>query len=239
MNRILLSIILWLAPLCSLRAQILRPILTGPIPASGGGSWAFVQSKTNRGTSPQTVSFNGNPITGNTIVVAVSTESASAHVSTMTGTGGNTYTNASPACVGLASNTDEIWYAKNITGGAITITVTATSAVPINVYILEYSGLSKTAPFDAVGTCTGNTGMSNPASINVTTTASGDLLFGWITSISGAPTAGSGFTVRDSGVFNNYNVDEDMTAGSVGVNAVTFATPGLSFTTLSAVAFKL
>lgn len=89
------------------------------------------------------------------------------------------------------------WYAKNIAGGADTVTVTASASVA-DIYCggAEFSGLSTTAPLDQHPAFAVNTTTSSA----VTTTQANEVLIGITAGGNGglAPTAGTGYTLGGS-----------------------------------------
>ena len=184
----------------------------------------FVQANTGPSTvqsSNASVSVNYvNPQTaGNLNIVAVGWTDTTSAISSVTDTGGNTYTRA----VGpTASNGQQqsIYYAKNIAGGANTNTVTVTfnqvAAYP-DVRILEYKGLDTTSPLD-VTAAAGGSG-TNASSGSATTTSANELIFGAGTTAGVFSAPGSGFTTRMINIFGN--IAEDEVVSSTGSYAAT------------------
>lgn len=123
--------------------------------ATAPPSIALVQSGRSHGQSVvSTITLN--PTTsGNLLVVGVDQDSDSSGavlgITDDAPNGPNTYVSANarssdPSC----TDTAEIWYAMGIRPGATTVTVTMTSSLLHEVWVAEFSGLSKTAPLDKV-----------------------------------------------------------------------------------------
>lgn len=110
------------------------------------------------------------------VVLAEAQQNTSETISTITD-GGDTFT----LCTGSAITTTqgglpfrlETWYAKNIAGGATTVTVTYSGAVYSQIYVYEFSGASTTAPFVSASTVDTT---AVPVSPNITPTVSGSAL---------------------------------------------------------------
>ncbi len=101
---------------------------------------SFVQANGNRTDGSQ---YNSTPFVdlpntaGNLIVLAAVWDNPSATVLSVTDTVGNVYTSAT----GTVLDAAQIFYAKNIKGGANTVTVKLSAAASaFDVYIHEYSG---------------------------------------------------------------------------------------------------
>jgi len=125
-----------------------------------------------------------------------------------------------------------VYYAKNIKGGADTVTVSlALSAASIELYLTEYSGIDRTSPIDAQA---GSSGGAGPVSSgNAATTHAGDVIYGFCEA-DWACTVGSGFAARSTYV---SNLTEDKTAGSAGSYAAAGSANG--GWTMQMVALKL
>jgi hypothetical protein len=109
-----------------------------------------------------------------------------------------------------------VYYAKNIKGGADTVTLqlSANSAY-LELYLSEYTGVDPTNPIDAQAGASGNAGPVSSG--NAATTATGDLIYGYCVG-DGACTAGPGFSPRSN--FHS-NLIEDQLAGKAGSYAAT------------------
>jgi hypothetical protein len=113
-------------------------------------------------------------------------------------------------------NNSAVYFAKNIKGGADTVTFTLSANVAlIQVYLTEYSGVDQTNPIDAQAGASGNAGVVSSG--NATTKVAGDLIYGFCWG-DGACTAGSGFAARSTAA---SNLVEDTTASNPGSYAAT------------------
>jgi glucose/arabinose dehydrogenase/chitodextrinase len=196
---------------------------------------AFVQTRAVEITSGtvNNVAFT-NPNTAGNLIVAYVVWSNSATV-TMTDTRGNTYTAAqAPTSWNGTSWRAQVFYAKNIAGGANTVRATFSSSINTFgiLYVHEYSGLDRTNPLDVSKSAVG-TG-SAMSTGNATTTNANDLIFGAGASSSKVTAAGSGLATRST-AFGNRTMDRVVTtAGSYAVTA----TQNSNAWVLQLVAFK-
>ncbi len=146
-----------------------------------------------------TLAFNSNNTAGNWIGVCVRA-GHSGQIFTVTDSQGNTYRRAAQYNVTVDTpngHTLGIFYAENIAGGANAITVSDTISGTMRIAIVEYSGVAATNSLDVFAVAQGN-GVS-PNSGNATTTSSGELLLGAISSAYSASfTAGNGFAIEGS-----------------------------------------
>src|SRR5262249_48947031 len=113
----------------------------------------------------------------------------------------------------------QVFYAKNVVGGANTVTATfGTSISQFGIlYIHEYSGIDKANPLDATSSAVGSTAAIDSGS--ATTTNANDLIFGAGASLHTVTQAGSGFTTRST-AFDNRTEDKRVTtAGSYNATA--------------------
>jgi hypothetical protein len=121
---------------------------------SGEPPITLVQSGQNARDNGTTVSVTiAATSAGNLLVVGVSQDqTAGAQVASVHDDapgGGNTYVSANERSVdGAASDSAEIWYAKNVVPGAQTITVTMSVSTSIEAWVAEFSGLSDVSPLD-------------------------------------------------------------------------------------------
>ena len=173
-----------------------------------------------------TLAFNSNNTAGNWIGVCVRA-GHSGQIFTVTDSQGNTYRRAAQYNVTVDTpngHTLGIFYAENIAGGANAITVSDTISGTMRIAIVEYSGVAATNSLDVFAVAQGN-GVS-PNSGNATTTSSGELLLGAISSAYSASfTAGNGFAIEGSvpAAPNTKLIAEDriqMAAGTVSAGAV-------------------
>ena len=134
----------------------------------------------------------------------------------VTDTQGNVFTTVGNQLTTPGGARSRVYYAKNIKGGADTVTVTLSgNSSWLELYLSEYTGADQTNPID------GQAGASGPAgavsSGNGTTTAGGDMIFGYCVA-DYACTAGTGFTTRSN---FNHNLIEDEMGGAAGTYAAT------------------
>ena len=165
------------------------------------------------------LAFSSANTAGNLIVVYLTwTNTNSVSV---TDTRGNVYTNVGTRTTwGASSNeSSQVFYAKNIAGGANTVRATFATAITswADMYIHEYSGIDKADPVDVSAVDKGTTAAMNSGS--ATTTNANDLIFGAGASSSNVNQAGTGFTSRSSS-FGNRTEDKNVTsAGAYSATA--------------------
>lgn len=164
------------------------------------------KSQSGFGFTTASVAFIGAVAAGNLIALMVGTDGAAAHP-TPTDTLGNTYTQVFAAGpFGGSSLRLSMWYAKNIAGGACTVSVAygGTQFGHASMTVHELSGLDKVAPLDKFSSATGTS--TAPASGSVTTVESLEYLFGgWTMGGAGTPSAGVGWTAQESDVSSGAN----------------------------------
>jgi hypothetical protein len=198
-------------------ALLLITAVAGPARAA---SIAFVQYNT---ATPQTaqatvkVIYTAAQTLGNLNVVFVGWDDATATVSSVTDTAGNTYSLAANPVVQSGNASQVVYYAKNIFGaaaGANTVTVTFSVAANYpDVRIAEYSGLDTVSPLDvSAGAQATNTSTSNSGS--VTTTSANDLLVGGNYVASETTQAGTNYTSR--GINQDSDILEDRIVTATG-----------------------
>ena len=196
---------------------------------------AFVQqnAKEIQAVASGTLSLGSSTTGGNLLVVGLYYASSVSVLSVMDSQG-NPYspvgTEVSPPSGAFRSS---LYYAKNIVGGFNTVTVTlsgVSAAVPLGIYLDEYSGVDRSAPLDASAQRTGSA--ASVTSGTLTTSAAGDLVAGYCIAESRC-SLGTGFTARSSFA---GNLIEDRTATSAGsYSAVATSDSGW---TMTAAAFK-
>ena len=196
-------------------------------------SFAQQNAKSFQSTATAGVNFNSATVAGDLIVVGVYFGKPSS-IASVTDSQGNTYTQIGSVVVapgGMQSTA--LFYAKNIFGGAETVTVSL-NGVPqfpgLAIYIFEYKGINRVDPLDGNAQAAGTSSLASSG--NITTTVAGDLLFGFCVSDSSC-TAGSGFIARSR--FEN-NLGEDETLSNPGSYSAT-ATSNAGWT-MQAAAFK-
>lgn len=173
------------------------------------------------------VAFPSNVTAGNLICAQSGNDTSSGH---LTSSYSDTLSNTYATVVVSANNTTagqriDASYAKNIAGGACTVTANFSgSTLWRHIHVSEYSGLDTTAPLDqsSGGTGTGTSGSSG----SKTTTTNGQLIYGG--SGNGLNTAGSGFTTLSTG--SSYaNMSEYQIQSSAGSIAATFTGPSSDY----------
>jgi hypothetical protein len=185
---------------------------------------AFVQVAASTPQTSQTsvaTAFPRAELAGDLNVVVIGLDNATSTISSVTDSAGNIYQVAAPL-KRSAANSQAIYYAKNVTPGFNTVTVTLNTATPyVDVRIAEYSGLALTNPLDV--TASGSGSSTAPNSGSATTTSAKELLVGGGTTTGSFRSAGSGYTSR---VITSPDGDilEDRTvsvSGSYGASGTT------------------
>jgi hypothetical protein len=138
-------------------------------------SASFVQAVANAasGTGRSlSLSFPNNTVAGDLIMVGFDF-ATSATVPSVTDSQVNSFTQVGTQLTSPGGARSVVFFAKNIKGGADTVTVnlTANSAY-LEVYLSEYSGVDQTNPIDAQAGASGNAGAVSSG--NATTTVAGD-----------------------------------------------------------------
>ncbi len=168
--------------------------------------------------------FGSSVTAGNLITVVVNIDNSALNtVLSIADTQSNSFVRA----VSQVSTfyTVELWYAKNITGGSDTVTITTASTFSGYIYIQEWHGASLTAPLDASASSNGG----NPS---VTTGLANELLLAGTANGSAAPTC-TGYTAIDTNANVNGGGALSKVAGTAGsYNAV--CTSGFDVTVLAA-----
>ncbi len=196
---------------------------------------SHVQSQAKEITSGtlNSLPFSNSNTAGDLIVVHALWDNASA--ATLTDTAGNTYASAAPA-TRWNNNTwsSQVFYAKNVAGGANTVRATFATAIRSFgiIYVHEYSGIDTANPLDASAAAIGSAKAMSSGS--ATTTNATDLIFGAGASSHTVTAAGSGFTTRLTD-FGNRTEDKVVTAA--GPQSAT-ATQNSSAWVMHMVAFK-
>jgi len=168
-------------------------------------------------------SFSASVTNGDLIVVRVFYNSASRSVSSITDSKSNIYARAVGPTTGtgaMAGYRQEIWYARNVTGGSglnVTATFDASFNAEKSISAHEYSGFDAAAPLDVTAAQTSS--VANASSGAVTTTSPVELIFG-AALFSGCGSPGSGFSGRSS---LGCNVTEDRSVTTSGSYAAAFA----------------
>jgi hypothetical protein len=132
-------------------------------------------------------------------------------LSSITDSQGNTLTEVGTELTSPGGVRSRLYYAKNIAGGADSVTVNlSTSSNYLETYLAEYSGLDRTSPVDSQAGASGGAGAVSSG--NATTAVAGELIVGYCVADDNC-TSGSGFNTVSA---NNGNILESMTAGSAG-----------------------
>jgi hypothetical protein len=161
--------------------------------------------------------------TGNLIVVAI-TQFQNA-LTSISDNLGNTYIEATASRhANSSSDYVQLYYAKNISGGAATITINFAGTTDSNIGVYEYSGLNSTSPLDQVTSGTGSG--SSPNGGVLYTTLDNELYF--VVGVddyglNNAPTPGSGYTLehhQDDSTNHErfYTQDKITNQGSINTN---------------------
>jgi PKD repeat protein len=163
---------------------------------SGTPPVALVQkaSSITTGAASINTAFPSGVTSGDLIAVGVSGW-PNAGTITVTDSLANVYTRAASVQLTSGNSFTALFYAKNIKGGADTVTVAgAASGTQLSMVIAEFSGLDPVSPLDASA---GASGSGNaPSSGNMTPTTAGDLVIGSNThDATTVTTAGSGFSM--------------------------------------------
>lgn len=187
-------------------------------------SQGFDASNHARKTMP-TLTITG----GSTVIFGAAIYPAGATVSSISDGLGNVYTPAGAGLTGADGVHMQIYYAKNVTGGACTIVVTS-GGLDFQSFCVwavhEVQGLNVVAPLDQAGYNSGNTsGVDAATSGSVTTTAGGEYIFGFCEADGVTPAAGTGFTSRTTigqGSLVLGERSEDLLQSAAGPIAATF-----------------
>jgi subtilisin family serine protease len=199
--------------------------VTIAIPASGG--IALRQWNAVEGTSARSIhtAFLSSNTAGNLIIAFVRMSSTSQTV-TITDSLGNSYARAVSQTQTSDGHQVHIFYAKNIVGGANTVTAafSASNNHPwLAVY--EYSGLSATNPLDQTAHAQGSN--ASPSSgASAMTTNPNELMFsgiGIVNSYAGTTTAGANYALQQQDTGTSRAATETTIATSTAAFTGTFA----------------
>jgi hypothetical protein len=176
----------------------------------------FVQATANKTTSTASASltFAANTQAGDAILLGFNFDHTLS--ATVTDSQGNTYSEVGSQLTTPGGANGRVYYAKNIKGGADTVTVKLSGTSDyLELYLAEYSGVDPNTPIDAQAGATGSS--STVSSGNATTTGSSDVIYGYCVGDSQC-TAGSGFASRSTLV---GNLTEDKVVSGAGSYAAT------------------
>ncbi len=171
-------------------------LVYGPNPQNIQGiTFVQVNAATPQTATPTVpVPYRSSQIAGDLNVVVVGWNDATASISSVTDSAGNTYALAVGPTRGTAM-TQAIYYAKNIRGGSNTVTVAFNQAATSpDVRILEYNDVDPTNPLDVTAAAVGKSNNANSGS--ATTSNANDLLVGANTVYTGNLGPGPAFTLR-------------------------------------------
>jgi chitodextrinase len=168
-----------------------------PTVVLGSATPAFVQERDSQITSGRTVqvAFRSSTTAGNLIVAYVVWDNTGSV--SLADSAGNSYVSAvGPTRWSGSRYSSQIFYAKNIKGGADTLTGSFASRIRSfgTVYVHEYSGLDPTAPLDMKAAATGASGSLNSGS--AATANAVELLFAAGVSAGTVGPPGAGYTAR-------------------------------------------
>ena len=187
------------------------------ITIGAASSAAFVQAVASAASATNSLSlaFPANTLAGDLLLVGFDyTDGVTA--SSVSDSQGNAFTPVGNQLSSPGGGLSQVYYAKNIIGGADTVTVTLSgNSSYLELYLTEYSGIDPTNPIDAQAGAAGNAGPVSSG--NATTTVAGDMIYGYCAA-DWVCTAGSGFATRSN---LNDNLIEDRLAGSAGSYAAT------------------
>jgi hypothetical protein len=167
------------------------------LPAPAGVSLIQHTNRDAGSVTSSSLAFTSNNVAGNWIAVAIRAWQAGPTL-TVTDIRSNTYRSAIRFNETVDGMTLAVFYAENIAGGPNTVTVSGVqSGGTLRFAILEYAGVATVNSLDVTAASQGTT--STPTSGSATTTSSGDLVIGLVsTANSRTYTAGAGYVIQDS-----------------------------------------
>ena len=185
---------------------------------------AFVQGNDTTGTSASpSLSFTSAVLNHSLLVACAGWGTTTATLNSVTSSPSNTWNSTTDV-----SNSGQVriqcYYAMNVASGTTSVTFNFSASVSWDIAIHEYSGVATTSALDQQNGATGNS--SSPSSGSVTTTAGGELIFGWTANSLGVNTytAGTGFTLRRSDLA--FYASEDQVQGTAGAISATWGQGG-------------
>ena len=196
--------------------------IQSPVAEAASATPTFEQANAQEITSGTTnsVAFTSPTTSGNLIVVYVAWGNTGSV--TLSDTQGNTYLSAQAVTTWGTSTAwrAQVLYAKNIAGGANTVTATFSQSVAGSfgaVYIHEYAGIDKANPLDISKSAKGNgTALSSGSAV---TTNANDLIFGAGATAGTISSTGAGFTTRST-LSGNRTLDKNVsTTGTYNATA--------------------
>jgi hypothetical protein len=186
--------------------------LSVTLAAAAGAQPSYRQSDCQQplngtGTSFQ---FPSPVVGGNLLVVALTVQSLTAQVSSVTDNLGNVYQPAFPMVRGEFNYSHQVWYAQAAHGGSDTVEVTVDEYTQIILYLHEYGGFEGSAVLDATSVATGSGGLMDSGM--VTLSSEPELLFAYAVSIATVDQPPPGFTQRET-CSNDMDADRVVLAG--------------------------
>ncbi len=204
--------------------------LVGPAYLQGGSA----TPQTNQ--TAVAVTLQSPQSAGDLLVVFAGWNDATATVSSVTDSVGDVFSLAVGPTKRTTVLSQSIYYAKNIAGGANTVTVRFSRAAKfVDLRVLEYAGLDPVAPFDSAAAASGSSGLADTGLL--TTHAANDLLVAGDMVMTGSPAAGSGYTSRLITTPDD-DIAEDRVAGAAGTYNATAPVVGPNGWVIQVAAFK-
>jgi Protein of unknown function (DUF4038)/Putative collagen-binding domain of a collagenase len=194
----------------------------GPAPIAAESAFArFVQVSDAVPQSPLSVVSVAYPLpqtAGDTNILAIGWNDATSTIESVTDTAGNAYKVAAPMARGDGVS-QAIYFAPGIAGGANSVTVTFSAAVPFaDIRIAEYAGLHATEPFDTSASTAGNSADADSGAVVIST--DNELIVGAGITTGAFTAAGAQFTVRTITKPDN-DILEDRVVSAAGTYAAT------------------
>lgn len=178
---------------------------------------AFVQGAAATPQTNQTAvsaTFRSPQSAGNLLVVFAGWNDTAAAVTSVSDSRGDVFSLAIGPTKLTTVLSQSIYYAKNIAGGANSVTVHFSRAAKfVDIRILEYAGVDASAPFESAAAGRGSSGTAMTTAL--TTHSAGDLLVAGDMVLTGTPRAGSGYNaelITDP----DGDIAEDRVAGAPG-----------------------
>jgi hypothetical protein len=160
----------------------MRTLLAFLLTISAQAAPTIVGSAVNHfNTGGSSLSDTRTSTLGNVLIVYGQVNNA--NTMTVTDTNGDTFNLLPTHPLNVAGSNFYVWWAKVLTSGSNTVTVTLNSAQSFwGMNVSEWSGVPNTGPFDTGAQNIADVGAgpgTNASSGNFTTTAAGDLLIAW------------------------------------------------------------
>jgi hypothetical protein len=191
-----------------------------------------------------TATING-VVTGNTLIGVVGTNGGmGGSITSLSDNKGNTYVLVDAGGSGTPEGYQG-FYALNVTGGNLTITLNSGGSIVSGAIIVQEFNATDASSFDkhAIGTYT-NTGSGGSASSGAspTTTQAAETVYGWVFQLASAsaPTVGSGygnFISKTDGT-SLYVAVESKSVTSIGAQTATFVCQAFSSAVAGVMTFK-